>query len=217
MSRPTKGPHTNSTKAASVGKACHIHASAPGGPRYEPTQTEDDRRSIDNGIWLCSNCGTLIDTDEARFPESLLRRWKLEAELHALERIGKTQGAIEMTAGPAVEVFLDYEDDADGRGKFIATIRNVGTEVLSGVHFVRARTVPKPGRAELRRKVSVSCWKAERHPPGERLPNGHRNSAIGGDRVSVAHRRPGWPSTRPNRAAPNQADPDARLQTRLSG
>ena len=80
LSCGNQGPHTATDKAASVGKACHIHAAAPGGPRYDPSQGEDERRSIDNGIWLCSNCGTLIDNDAARFPPNLLRSWKGRAE-----------------------------------------------------------------------------------------------------------------------------------------
>jgi hypothetical protein len=86
---PTKGPHTDGEKAVSVGKACHIHAASPGGPRYDASQSEEERRSIDNGIWLCSNCGTLIDTDAARFPALMLREWKMRAELEALANIGK--------------------------------------------------------------------------------------------------------------------------------
>jgi hypothetical protein len=88
---PTKGPHTSAERAASVGQGCHINAAASGGPRYEPSQSEDERRSIHNGIWLCSNCGTLVDNDAARFPAVLLRVWKAQAELEAAEGIGRRQ------------------------------------------------------------------------------------------------------------------------------
>jgi hypothetical protein len=54
----TKGPHTDDSKAASVGKACHIHAASSGGPRYDENQTPEERSSIQNGVWLCSNCAT---------------------------------------------------------------------------------------------------------------------------------------------------------------
>jgi len=73
--------------------ACHIHAAAPGGPRYDPAQTEEDRRSIHNGIWLCRTCGTLIDTDGERFPAPLLRAWRAEAELATFRKIGKPAAA----------------------------------------------------------------------------------------------------------------------------
>lgn len=92
-SAPTKGPHSDGDKAINVGSACHIHAASPGGPRYDEAQTEDERRSINNGIWLCRNCGTLIDTDEDRFPAPLLRLWRAKAELAAFEKIGKPAAA----------------------------------------------------------------------------------------------------------------------------
>src|SRR5712664_4043798 len=72
---PTKAPHTDDDRAVSVGVACHIHAAAPGGPRHDASQSAEQRTSIENGIWLCSLCGTLIDKDEARFPAALLREW----------------------------------------------------------------------------------------------------------------------------------------------
>jgi hypothetical protein len=89
----TKGPHSDGEASINVGMACHIHAAASGGPRYDPAQTEEERRSINNGVWLCRTCGTLIDTDEDRFPAPLLRVWRAEAELDAFKRIGKPSAA----------------------------------------------------------------------------------------------------------------------------
>ncbi|WP_433926607.1 hypothetical protein AB3662_27205 [Sorangium cellulosum] len=87
----TKGPHTSDGKSANIGKACHIHAAAPGGPRYDARQTEAERRSIDNGIWLCSNCSARIDNDDTRYPSDTLRAWKAAAEQTALEHIGRRE------------------------------------------------------------------------------------------------------------------------------
>jgi len=61
------------------------------GPRL--AQTEEERRSFHNGVWLCRTCGTLIDTDEGRFPAPLLRAWRAGAELSTFERIGKPAAA----------------------------------------------------------------------------------------------------------------------------
>jgi hypothetical protein len=90
---PTRGPHSDGEKAISVGTACHIHAAAPGGPRFDATQTEEERRSIHNGIWLCRTCGTLIDTDDDRFSAPLLRAWRAQAELDASKKVGKPSAA----------------------------------------------------------------------------------------------------------------------------
>jgi hypothetical protein len=42
--------------------------------------TDEQRAEASNGIWLCSDHATLIDSDEARFPVDLLERWKRHHE-----------------------------------------------------------------------------------------------------------------------------------------
>lgn len=83
--RPTIGPHSNEIKATLVGEAAHICAASPGGSRYDPSMTDKERLSHDNGIWLCANCATEIDKDPARFPVSLLHKWKEDAESESLK------------------------------------------------------------------------------------------------------------------------------------
>jgi hypothetical protein len=85
--RRTVGPHSNERKATLVGEAAHICAASPGGPRYDPSMSDEGRRSPDNGIWLCANCATEIDKDPPRFPVSLLRQWKEAAEDEALKTL----------------------------------------------------------------------------------------------------------------------------------
>ena len=77
----------------SVGVVCDISAAARGGPRYDETQTSDERSAISNGLWLCAKCATLIDKDPVRYPVQLLRQWKTQAEREATERIGKPYSA----------------------------------------------------------------------------------------------------------------------------
>jgi hypothetical protein len=48
--------------------------------------TEAERKSIDNAIWLCRNCGTVIDRDPSFFTADMLRDWKRRAENRALLR-----------------------------------------------------------------------------------------------------------------------------------
>ena len=72
----TIGPHSDPEKALSDGVAAHICAASPGGPRFDATQTEDERRSLDNAIWLCHSCSDLVDKDEQAFPKEVLRKWK---------------------------------------------------------------------------------------------------------------------------------------------
>ncbi|GJP28818.1 hypothetical protein NJB18091_15650 [Mycobacterium marinum] len=70
-----------------IGEAAHITAASPGGPRYDPELTSEERRNITNGIWCCRNCGKLIDSDHTGYSVELLRGWKLEAERRAAREI----------------------------------------------------------------------------------------------------------------------------------
>lgn len=86
---PTVGPGEGLLNVASIGKAAHITAAAPGGPRYDPTMGASERASIKNAIWLCSNCATKIDVDEASYPVTSLHEWKRLAEAAADQEKGK--------------------------------------------------------------------------------------------------------------------------------
>lgn len=78
--RLTVMPHTQPEKVVRVGRACHIHAASPNGPRYKQQQTPEERSSIENGIWLCNQCADVVDRDEDRYPPNLLVEWKQEHE-----------------------------------------------------------------------------------------------------------------------------------------
>ena len=77
---PTYGPNVDPGKSTNKGVAAHITAASPGGPRYDPNMTEEERSSVDNGIWLCENCAKLIDTDVNRYTIDFIRDWKFKAE-----------------------------------------------------------------------------------------------------------------------------------------
>ncbi|OEF98855.1 hypothetical protein BHF71_10690 [Vulcanibacillus modesticaldus] len=85
----TTGPHSDNKKIKNIGVAAHITAAEEGGPRYDPNLSSKERKSIENGIWLCQNCAKLIDNDETLYPVELLLEWKKEAEKKAEDRIGK--------------------------------------------------------------------------------------------------------------------------------
>lgn len=79
----TCGPHSDPEKWLSLGEVAHITAASPGGPRYDPSLTPEQRRDISNAIWLCSTCATLIDADESRHSVRELCAWKAAAEANA--------------------------------------------------------------------------------------------------------------------------------------
>lgn len=83
----TIGPSETSDGVSRIGVAAHICAASPGGPRYDANMDSEERKSIDNGIWLCQNCAHLIDTDTKKYTVEVLRGWKRVAEEQALKGI----------------------------------------------------------------------------------------------------------------------------------
>lgn len=76
-------------KVNSIGIAAHICAASIGGPRYNALMTSKERSSINNGIWLCSNCSIKIDRDEKKYTIGILHDWKREAETLSQLEVGK--------------------------------------------------------------------------------------------------------------------------------
>ena len=85
--QPTSGPHDDPTKTVNVGVAAHITAASPGGPRYDASLSATQRRSAENGIWLCQKCAKLVDNDPERYTLEELLRWKREAEETAIREL----------------------------------------------------------------------------------------------------------------------------------
>lgn len=86
---PTGGPQVEPHGSLNIGVAAHITAASPGGPRFDENLSPTVRASGDNAIWLCHNCAKLVDNDPQRYPTAVLRRWKVNAEAHARESIGR--------------------------------------------------------------------------------------------------------------------------------
>lgn len=101
---PTSGPGADESVSINIGEASHICAAAEGGPRYDTNMSPEDRRSIDNGIWLCRNCAHLIDGDEKKFTKEKLQKMKKHAEERAKKELGKGVGEKETLNGHDLEI-----------------------------------------------------------------------------------------------------------------
>lgn len=77
---PTIGSNLQENKATIIGEGADICGASPGGERYDSEMSSKERKSINNGIWLCCNCATLIDKDSQKYSSNLLKEWKLRAE-----------------------------------------------------------------------------------------------------------------------------------------
>lgn len=75
---------TVNNKINITGTAAHICAAAVGGPRYDASMSTEERKSIENGIWLCNHCARKIDVESEAYSVELLKQWKNKAELKLL-------------------------------------------------------------------------------------------------------------------------------------
>lgn len=74
----TSAPTSDGAKDVNIGVAAHICAAAPGpgARRYRADMTPEQRKSHENGIWLCQDCAKAIDSDDPAFSEEVLHGWK---------------------------------------------------------------------------------------------------------------------------------------------
>lgn len=110
--RATVAANAEQTGIVTIGVAAHICAASPGGPRYNAAQAREARRSKENGIWLCQNCGRLIDADPGKFTVELLTGWKRTAQERAFREL-VLPGVPSPTEEAARIGLLAASDDAD--------------------------------------------------------------------------------------------------------
>ncbi len=127
-----------------VGKASHITAAAPGGPRYDPLLSEEERSGANNGIFLCATCADLIDRNGgADFSKEALRGWKGGHESWTRENLNKSTSSLLTT--------IDGTHSARGIGKVTgldlqgpATIKPGTLVTAEGVGEIRATRIGPP-------------------------------------------------------------------------
>lgn len=80
-SRITIGPgNEKNDQVINLGEAAHIYAASDKGPRSNPTLSDEQIVSIDNGIWLCRHHARMIDADQINYSAETLQQWKALAE-----------------------------------------------------------------------------------------------------------------------------------------
>jgi hypothetical protein len=84
---PTVGAAQAHDGFINVGVASHITAASPGGPRYDPSLTSEERRDQSNGVWLCQTHAKLIDSDAEHFTAERLRQWKRDVEQNSFRKL----------------------------------------------------------------------------------------------------------------------------------
>lgn len=70
----------DSATGAITGHVCHIKGAKPGGPRYDPQQSDDERHGFTNLILRCVPHHSIIDSDEESYTVERLIRMKADHE-----------------------------------------------------------------------------------------------------------------------------------------
>ena len=81
----------DSKRVEYIGEVSHITAKAPGGPRFDPSSSSQERCSINNAIFLCRNCASRIDKNQGLdYPVEMLHRWRSEHERWIRDHLNKS-------------------------------------------------------------------------------------------------------------------------------
>lgn len=113
----TIGANENPKKPTSIGVASHISAASPGGARYNPSLTPEQRSDISNGIWLCSNCSILIDRDEKKYTIELLHEWKGGVETESRLKLNGAFNKVNSIHDEAARPILEADLTGGGRSR----------------------------------------------------------------------------------------------------
>lgn len=108
--------HNNITN---IGQAAHITAASKGGPRYDESLSPKDRASISNGIWLCSNCASLIDREPEKYTGELLKEWKEKSCEDTRSNLGKKQNPENQNKLEKIDLILDYVKSTSDDGTYV--------------------------------------------------------------------------------------------------
>jgi NACHT C-terminal Alpha/Beta 2 len=116
--RPTAAASESQDEITILGEAAHICAASPGGPRYDPTQTPEERKSKDNGIWLCRLHARVVDRDETTYTVKLLKEWKRSAQERAFREMVAPESPAQTEEIARVRSEIDAADQAAATPEF---------------------------------------------------------------------------------------------------
>ncbi len=159
----TTGPQEDTTKAISIGVAAHIKAASLGRPRFDPMMSAAERKSPENGIWLCQCCAKLIDSDEKRYSVDLLKAWKKLSEQAALLEIENNLLLSEQAH--SIDFVQEFRNDSSG------------TQINLGNTAIGHQTVYNQQSSEFFDEVEVRN--------GVRVRTTYRRDPVAGTRIVV--------------------------------
>ena len=166
--KTTCGPHSDNAKAINMGNAAHITAASPGGPRYDSSLTSEQRKDIDNGIWLCAYHADLVDKDDDRYTVEELVRLKKQAEERASNELKNSSWS---TSGDFPDLVVthkyenrNYDFDKPGVGGITFILQSLSEHpIIIRSMFVSAR-VSLDFVRKLRKGIDMKCDYKDEYP-----------------------------------------------------
>jgi hypothetical protein len=117
-----------------TGRVCHIRARRPGGPRYDPNQTDDERSAFDNLVLMCPIHHDVIDTEVGKYPITRLLELKARAE--------KASEALQSISDAQARALVEGNS-----GSFLASFGQTGGQIAHTIHNYAAGQVAPAGDA----------------------------------------------------------------------
>lgn len=75
-----------------TGECCHIKAFRPGGPRYDASQTDEDRNGVNNLMLMCSRHHAIVDKNVETYSVEVLQEYKrAQEERYSAEALRLTE------------------------------------------------------------------------------------------------------------------------------
>ncbi|NVK21215.1 MAG: hypothetical protein HWD86_01740 [Kangiellaceae bacterium] len=90
-----------------IAELAHVFAASDKGPRAKPELSKEERGTFDNLIVLCSNCHTKVDKAPSDFPDSMMRKWKVEHANKLQQLFGAVKFDDRASAREVVEPILE--------------------------------------------------------------------------------------------------------------
>jgi hypothetical protein len=118
-----------------TGIVCHIKARSEKGPRFDPSQTDEERHGFENLVLMCSRHSKIIDSDPGTYCVETLRD---------IKRIHEKDGAIEIS-----------REDAAKAARLLESYRVVYIASGSSVKIEKAETI-RAERVQIARGKSGS-------------------------------------------------------------
>lgn len=121
-----------------VGEVAHICAALPAGRRFDPTMTNEQRRSFDNLVLLCANHHTMIDKPQSQHAVSDLQDMKQSHERvytgivdQLLEQVRDITATTTWIPPVNLEKMLGVSSDGDERAADIQVLDQLAVALAS--------------------------------------------------------------------------------------